>query len=196
MNQPVAVFDADGVFLCSTRPADYLEQRYGLTREKMAPFLAEIGGCLVGKVDMKTILSDYLERWRVDQSMDAFLAEAFNAGCAIDPGVAAVISDLKERGVACCLATNQDKHRMAYLDQHLRIRAAFDRTFVSCEMGVKKPEPEFYHAIRRHFTEAALVFWDDSPANVTAARECGWTAFVYQDPAQMRREVGQWVAQM
>lgn len=190
----VAVFDADGVFLRSTRPANYLEQRYGLTRDKMAPFLAEIGGCLIGQVDMKTILPDYLERWGVTQSADEFLAEAFNAGCEIDPGVRETTDALRKQGITCCLATNQDRHRMAFLDQHLNIRAHFDRTFVSCEMGVKKPDHGFYQAIAGAFPEASLVFWDDSSANVAAACECGWTAFVYQDPAQMRDEVGRWIA--
>jgi putative hydrolase of the HAD superfamily len=195
MRNPVAVFDADGVFLRTSRPANYLEQRYGLSREKLAPFLAEIGGCLVGQADMKIIMPAYLERWGVEQSVDEFLSEAFNAGCEIDPEVAEIIAGLRERDIPCCLATNQDKHRMAFLDQRLGIRTTFDRTFVSCEMGVKKPEHGFYHAIRGHFPEATPVFWDDSRANVEAARECGWTAFVFKDSAQMRNEVEQWIAQ-
>lgn len=191
MKNFVAVFDADGVFLRSTRPANYLEQRYGLTREKLAPFLAEIGGCLIGQADMKTILPDYLEQWGVRQSVDEFLAEAFNGGCEIDPAVAQIIADLRKRGVTCCLATNQDRHRMAFLDRYLNVRAHFEQTFVSCEMGVKKPDHGLFQAIAGIFPEANLVFWDDSSANVAAACECGWTAFVYQDPAQMRNEVSE-----
>jgi len=195
MMNVVAVFDADGVLLRSTRPANYLEQRYGLTREKLAPFLAEIGGSLIGSVDMKTILPDYLERWGVTQSVDEFLAEAFNAGCEIDPEVRAMIDALRKQGITCCLATNQDRHRMAFLDQHLNIRAHFERSFVSCEMGVKKPDHGFYHAISEAFPKATPVFWDDSVANVEAARECGWTAFVYSEPAQMRNEIAQRMTQ-
>lgn len=184
----VAVFDADGVFLRATRPADYLERRYGLTREKLAPFLAEIGGCLVGQADMKTILPEYLERWGVGQSVDEFLAEAFNAGCEIDSEVAQIVADLRKRGITCCLATNQDKHRMAFLDRHLNIRAHFGRSFVSCEIGEKKPDRGFYHAIAEVFPRANMVFWDDSAANVEAAREYGWKAFVYANSEQMRKE--------
>ncbi|MEZ5412775.1 MAG: HAD-IA family hydrolase [Opitutaceae bacterium] len=195
MKKFVAVFDADGVLLRSTRPANYLEQRYGLSCEKMAPFLAEIGGCLIGQVDMKTILPDYLERWGVGQSVDEFLAEAFNSGCEIDPEVVEMIGALRKRGITCCLATNQDRHRIAFLDQHLNIRAHFDRCFVSCEMGVKKPNHGFYHAIAEVFPHANFVFWDDSSANVEAACECSWTAFVYTGPAQMRNEIAQRTSQ-
>lgn len=186
MTGTIASFDADGVFLRTARPANYLEQRYGLSREKMAPFLAEIGGCLIGQTDMKTILPVYLERWGIEQSVDEFLGEAFNTGSEIDPDVAQLAADLRKRGVTCCLATNQDRHRMAFLDQHLDIRSHFDRTFVSCEMGVKKPDHEFYNRISARLSGSTLVFWDDHPRNVEAAKECGWTAFVFQDVATMQ----------
>lgn len=191
MKNFIAVFDADGVFLRSTRPVNYLEQRYGLTREKMTPFLTEIGGCLIGQVDMKTILPEYLERWEVGQSVDEFLSEAFNVGCEIDPEVAEIVTGLRKQDVPCCLATNQDRHRMAFLDRHMNIRAHFERSFVSCEMGVKKPDQGFYHAIAEAFPEANFVFWDDSPANVMAAQECGWTSFVYETAAKLSADIEQ-----
>ena len=80
---------------------------------------------------------------------------------------------------------------MAHLDDHLKIREYFDRSFVSCEMGVKKPEYGFYHAIQAQFPDATLVFWDDQPSNVQAAQACGWTAFVFTEASQMRSEVDQ-----
>lgn len=191
MNNNVAVFDADGVFLRSMRPADYLEQRYGITREKMGPFFAANTLSLIDRADIKDILSPFLKEWGVPESVDEFLAETFFAGSEIDPDVAVIIADLRQRGVICCLATNQDMHRMAHLDERLKIREYFDQTFVSCEMGVKKPEHGFYHAIQVLFPDAALVFWDDQPSNVKAAQACGWTAFVFTKAAQMRSEVAQ-----
>lgn len=149
MSDCVAVFDADGVFLRSTRPGNYLENRYGLTREKLAPFLAELGDCLVGKADLRHMLPSFLNQWGVGQSVEEFLGEAFNSGSEIDPDVAAIISTLRKRGTVCCLATNQDEHRMAYLDQYMRIREYFDRTYVSCEMGTKKPD---HAAIHRRYS--------------------------------------------
>ncbi len=187
----VAVFDADAVFLRSTRPADYLKQRYGLSREKLGPFFAKNARSLEGKADIKDILPPFLEEWGITQSVDEFLSEAFFSGSEIDSEVAAIVADLQGRGITCCLATNQDKHRMAHLDERLRIREYFDHVFVSCELGVKKPEHGFYHAIGARFPDAKLIFWDDQPSNVEAAMECGWTAFVFTEAAQMRREVDQ-----
>ncbi len=165
MNKLVAVFDADAVFLRSSRPADYLEQRYGITREKLGPFFAKNAQSLIGKADIKDILPPFLKEWSIGESVDEFLAEAFFSGSEIDPDVAEIVAGLRARGVTCCLATNQDQHRMAHLDERLEIREYFDGSFVSCELGVKKPEHEFYRAIQAHFTERKLVFWDDQPSN-------------------------------
>jgi len=189
MNNLVAVFDADGVFLRSVRPADYLEQRYGLTRDKMAPFLNEIRGCLTGQADMKEILPTFLQQWGVTESVDEFLDEAFNSGSDIDHKVAAIIATLRARGITCCLATNQDRHRMAHLDRHMRIREYFDRVYVSCEMGVKKPDHDFYDRVSKKWPGLKLVFWDDRPENVYAAEACGWTAYVFQDAATLETDI-------
>lgn len=191
MSNAIAVFDADTVFLRSTRPADYLEQRYGITRDMLGPFFAKNAQSLTGRADIKAILPSFLKEWGVSETVDEFLAEAFSSGCEIDPEVAAIVAELRKRGITCCLATNQDKHRMAHLDEHLKIREYFDHAFVSCEMGVKKPEHGFYHEIRAQFPTGGLVFWDDQPSNVSAAIECGWKAFVFTEAAQMRSEVDQ-----
>lgn len=80
---------------------------------------------------------------------------------------------------------------MAHLDERLKIREYFDHAFVSCEMGVKKPEHGFYQTIQAQFPEDNLVFWDDQPSNVSAAQACGWTAFVFAEALGMRIEVDQ-----
>ena len=190
MNRPVAaVFDADGVFLRSARPGRYLEIRYGLTKAKMTPFLARLGDCLLGKADMKEILPTFLQQWGITESVDEFLDEAFNSGSEVDPGVAEIIAALRARGIICCLATNQDRHRMDHLDRHMRIRRYFDRTYVSCEMAAKKPDHDFYDAIGKQWLGYQLAFWDDRPENVDAARKCEWTAFVFKDAATLQREI-------
>lgn len=190
MNNVIAVFDADAVFLRSTRPADYLEQRYGITREKIGPFLAANVQSLIGKADIRDILGPFLKEWGIPESVDEFLAEAFFSGSEIDAEVAGIVAELRELGVVCCLATNQDARRMAHLDERLSIREYFDRAFVSCEMGVKKPEHGFYQSISAQFPDANLVFWDDQPSNVEAAQACGWTAYVFAEASQLRSVTG------
>jgi putative hydrolase of the HAD superfamily len=60
----------------------------------------------------------------------------------------------------------------------------FDGVVISCEVGMRKPEPEIF----RHAAEliglppAACVFVDDVEANITAAEACGMTGVHHSDP--------------
>jgi HAD superfamily hydrolase (TIGR01509 family) len=44
-----------------------------------------------------------------------------------------------------------------------------------------KPDPEYYANIEQQLglPGEAILFWDDSPRNVEAARQRGWNAEVY-----------------
>jgi putative hydrolase of the HAD superfamily len=61
----------------------------------------------------------------------------------------------------------------------------FDGVVISCEVGMRKPEPEIF----RHAAEliglppAACVFVDDVEANISAAEACGMTGVHHSDPA-------------
>ena len=57
----------------------------------------------------------------------------------------------------------------------------FDELFFSCELGCHKPDPAHFKIIedRLGLNGERLLFWDDSAANVEAARKRGWNAVVY-----------------
>lgn len=61
---------------------------------------------------------------------------------------------------------------------------------VSGVEGIIKPDPAIYalHAERFALDPAATLFFDDSPANVEAARGAGWTAHLFTSPARMRAD--------
>ena len=54
----------------------------------------------------------------------------------------------------------------------------FDESFYSCELGVAKPDPDFFGAAldRLDAPAPAVLFVDDSAVNVAAAREVGLAA--------------------
>jgi putative hydrolase of the HAD superfamily len=62
------------------------------------------------------------------------------------------------------------------------VTTAFDRLLVSWRLGVTKPHPEAYaKATMALGVEAeAVLFVDDSPASVAAARASGWNAHPYR----------------
>ena len=64
---------------------------------------------------------------------------------------------------------------------------------LSHEVGLRKPSPDIY-AHCRQFVGAApreCLFIDDLPANIEAARACGWQGIVYQRELDLRHELHQ-----
>jgi putative hydrolase of the HAD superfamily len=79
---------------------------------------------------------------------------------------------------------------------HAVLKRFADGVF-SARVGLIKPEPAIFDLSAQRFGKAPadLVFLDDHPANVAAAREAGWNALHFTDAlsceAQLRRE-GWW----
>jgi HAD superfamily hydrolase (TIGR01509 family) len=58
----------------------------------------------------------------------------------------------------------------------------FDHEFFSAELGLVKPDPAIFSAVRRALDVAPtdILFIDDAPRNVEAARDAGWDAVVFR----------------
>lgn len=89
-------------------------------------------------------------------------------------GIEELLQELKERGVPMHAFSNypiwwQDVEQATGLSRWLRW------SFVSCDLGLRKPDPKAYREVlRRLGTEAPeCVFVDDQERNVLAARELG-----------------------
>ena len=59
--------------------------------------------------------------------------------------------------------------------------AVFDDLFFSCEIGHAKPQTAFFEAVLARLDQSgsSVLFVDDHPDNVTAAREAGLHAAVF-----------------
>lgn len=60
----------------------------------------------------------------------------------------------------------------------------FDRSFISGHLGVMKPAPEIYAMLEADcgLPPGHLLFTDDRPENVEAARARGWRAHLFEGP--------------
>jgi putative hydrolase of the HAD superfamily len=67
-----------------------------------------------------------------------------------------------------------------------------DRTYVSAEFGVRKPDPEVYRRCldRLGIAPAAALFIDDSAANVGGARAAGLAGHDYTGPDALETALG------
>lgn len=191
MKRFVAVFDADGVFLRVTSRGSYYLHRFTLSDANETRFEQVFALSLVGKADLKDYLPALLKELGIAESPEEFLFKACAEGSEIDPEVAEFVRSLRAQGNICCLATNQERHRMAFLDSKLHVRSHFDDVFVSCELGAMKPNREFFEAVESRYNKSDLLFWDDRPENVAAAVECGWNAYLFSGSNTLRSNLRQ-----
>ncbi len=70
----------------------------------------------------------------------------------------------------------------------------FQHLFLSYEMRMRKPEPIIYHTVAEHvgLKPADLMFVDDHPENVQAARVAGWQAVLHPANAALELTVQTW----
>jgi putative hydrolase of the HAD superfamily len=134
---------------------------------------------LAGDVSWLDVLPGLLERWGIGDSYDDLL----RVWLSIEPIVEthALLRALREAGVRCYLATNQAEHRGVHMRDELGYAALFDGAFYSYEMRVAKPDPAYFRLIVDDLAIAPeeMLFIDDRPDNVAAARSVGMRAEVW-----------------
>jgi putative hydrolase of the HAD superfamily len=134
---------------------------------------------LSGEVSWPDVLPDLLERWNIGDSYD----EVLQVWLSIEPVAATheLLRALREAGLRCYLATNQAEHRGVHMRDELGYAGLFDGAFYSYEMGVAKPDPAYFRIIVEALGVPAdqLLFLDDRPDNVEAARSVGLRAEVW-----------------
>lgn len=176
------LFDADGVTILPHRFADELERDHGLSRDDTKNFFrGPFESCLVGQADLPTEIAPFLAQWQWPYSVEAFLRRWFDAENTPNTSLLAIIQQLRTNGLPCYLATNQEHHRVTYMQTQMGFGSLFDGIFASAHLGAKKPDEIFYSRITQKLglLNHEILFWDDTKVNVEAAQSHGWQAEQY-----------------
>jgi len=106
-------------------------------------------------------------------------------------GTAAVLHELKARGVRLYALTNFSSETWPIALARCPTLALFEDVVVSAEIGLVKPDPRIYaHAISRcRLRPAHTVFVDDLPVNVEAATAAGLQALHFTTPERLREDL-------
>jgi HAD superfamily hydrolase (TIGR01509 family) len=102
-----------------------------------------------------------------------------------DEDLAACVANLRRRGVRTGAFTN-NSGRAAELMARPELAQIFDLAVSSADAGMVKPDPAFYRHAEQRFgaSGAEVVFLDDRPEHVAAARAVGWQAFRFTTTQQ------------
>lgn len=178
------LFDVDGVLAIGEPWHKDLAPTYGITQEMTASFFkGPFQACLLGKADLKEELAAYLPRWGWPQTVEAFVDYWFSR-YTLDAPLLSSIQHLREQGIKCYLATQQEHYRTSYILREMGLAQHFDGMFSSAHIGFMKSDPRFFTSILDALPACqveTVLFWDDTPVNVVTAQRVGIQAEVYRD---------------
>jgi HAD superfamily hydrolase (TIGR01509 family) len=177
------LFDADGVLQRATVDwraalATFIGPS-GPIEDFVLDLMKSEGPSLIGKGDFREALVEVLGRWGgttpADQVLD--LWRQFEA----EPEVVTLIQQLRTAGIESHLATNQQAFRRSIMHDERHYGDWFDQTFYSCDLGVAKPDPEYFRTILDAIDRPAssVLFIDDNEANIAGAKSIGLHAELY-----------------
>lgn len=178
----VILFDCDGPII---KREMYFSQRLGIPYEKLKDFFeGDFLLCETGKKDLKEELKVHIKSWGVSKSLDELMDFWFSNEAEVDRQMTDQIFLLRQRGIKCFLATNNEKYRTEYLWTVVGLKNFLDGLFSSCYVGYMKSHAEFWQEAYKNFSEISkqeILVVDDDPQNVKSAQQFGFTASLYTD---------------
>jgi HAD superfamily hydrolase (TIGR01509 family) len=127
-----------------------------------------------GRITPEIFAAQFVEEWRIELAPAAFIEAFATWPKGLFDGAESLLRKLRVRHHVGCLSNNNPVHWARFPG----LPELFDSNFVSHVTGFVKPDPEaFEHAIRELGVKAeAILFLDDLPQNVDAARAAGLKA--------------------
>lgn len=121
-----------------------------------------------------------------DASFDAVRKVAIAA----DPDMYLLVEELRGRGMRVALLSNVDPH-LGQLVRRFGMYKPFDPCLLSHEVGMEKPDPRIYELLlgRLALPAEEVVFIDDKPENVEAARRAKIDAIPFTSEVALRGEL-------
>ncbi|MFA6519990.1 MAG: HAD-IA family hydrolase [Candidatus Paceibacterota bacterium] len=190
----VIIFDADGVLIPTKRRfSKTLAEKHDISLEKTLPFfVGPFQECLVGDKDLKETVAPYLNEWGWSKGVDALLDYWFKLESELDADLIQYIQELRNQGVLCFLATNNEKYRFQYMLDKLGFAKSFDKTYSSANLGHQKPSSNFFskiwselHAIQK----SEILFVDDDIKNIKGAQDFGFHTEHFKSLESLKRKI-------
>ena len=108
----------------------------------------------------------------------------------VNPEMYVLVDQLKAQQIPVALLSNIDD-RLSNLIRDFGFYEPFEPCLLSCEIGVEKPDLKAYELLLKTLNLPAkdVVFIDDRPENVEAAKTLGLDAILFKSEQQLRNEL-------
>jgi epoxide hydrolase-like predicted phosphatase len=172
-------------------PAPF-EQRHGLAPGSVAAASDWPRDAMLGELTEAETRAHWQQRLSLsDVQVDELVADSWRwyVGT-LDRQLFAWYAGLRDRGFRTGILSNSGPGARE-AERHHGFEAVTDQLVYSHEVGLKKPDPAIYELTRSRLGVEAgqVVFLDDVPANVEAARSAGWHAVRHEDTARSIAEI-------
>lgn len=181
----VIAWDFDGVLNNNIENGEFVwsrqfEQDLGLSRQSFGEYLfrGRFHEAMAGKADLKHLVADWLSTQDTDRTSEEVLHYWFHRDARPDKRVLGMIDQLSARGFVNVVATNNEVHRAAFIEDQMGFGALMDHFFAAGRMGCVKPDADYFEHIQDalNLSPNAFLLIDDMPENTDAARQSGWQA--------------------
>ena len=168
------LFDADGVIQATG--AGWMEELTAWGGSRAEEFLLAIAAadvsCLTG-ADFGAAMREVLRQFEISAPLEEVIDRRF--WIEVRQPMLDAVRAVRDLGLRCGLATNQQNLRGAYMRSSLGFEEIFDEQFYSFEIGFAKPEAGYFRTIMDRIDVAPdrVLFIDDHDGNVAGAREVG-----------------------
>lgn len=182
----IIFFDADGVTIVQRQKffSQRLFEDYGVPTEAIMPlFKNEFYKCVLGQMDLKEVLKSYIPQWGWQGTVEELLQYWWQAEETLNVPVLEIINKLRERGIKCYLATDQEKYRANYIMKGMGLEQYIDGAFFSSDLGVSKSKLEYWKKVLTILAiedPTQVQYFDDEQENIEAAKEAGIQVYLYR----------------
>lgn len=166
-------------------------EKAGIEPDKVAAYVgAHQEEMLLGEVGFDRFLQEVGGGEKSETDLKWIWIEAMQKARSVNEDLLAILDILREDVKVVALSNLTEAQHVA--NQEAGLYEHFDATFLSCEKGMKKPDPRFFQLALDELgiaaSEAAYV--DEQLGFVTAATVLGMHGLVYGENDRLREELG------
>ena len=108
------------------------------------------------------------------------------------PGIGVLLRQARESVPLYAFSNSNAQHYAYWAREYAATLSNFQKVFVSCELGRRKPEPEAFAAVASAIGTSYenILFFDDTDENVESARRLGMQAVHVRSIADIQNALG------
>lgn len=189
------IFDLGRVLL-TFEPEDYLHELYGEGEKAKILYKTVFGSKTWLDLDRGTIDNEGAIKAMTNERSDLAEEIRYLINNWIEimipiEGSVKLLQELKLKGYKLFMLSNFHKEAYDTVFSKYSFFKLFDGIFISSHYGLLKPEGEIYLRMLEEFSLSPeeCLFIDDTPVNISAAKDLGIEGIVFTDPLSLRQEL-------